>query len=615
MSLKSIGPQQRGGGEVLRTGLLKKLKTSRKKWFVLRAETQDSSARLEYYDSEKKFNAGQAPKRSIPLKTCFNINKRHDTKHKHVIALYTKDDCFCVVLDSEDELDSWLKALLSLQHGDEAADGEAPKPTFEHVWQVTILNRGLGTGRIGNYRLCLTDKKLCLVKKECNNSILSLTLSNIRSCGSLKNYFFLEIGRSSLLGPGELWMESEDATIAQNIHATIFHAMSTNSKTDEMRVRSSSATESSKPLNNSYRKQVISGIPKTATHMFNNIGGPGRERCDSMPSRPRTASEGTHPLPTWRPYLAPNRSHGRDISHSPPTGSPISPPSVGCSTDSAGSSYSLTDETDMICTECPDAGRYNSIPLTPDEAIAEEDCPESPCGMYDSYVRMAPHSSDDGYVDMSPRCRHTTHSPTASVSSVVSGTPSTDTRFSDYPLDKVASYLTSEDDGTRPTRAYSFGSKPETFRGKKHVEMSDSARVRAFSVGSKTKKGPSRILSHQQHPNLKSISAPMLSNSRNHSSHSSIDPMDDLMELDFSKNGLNNNTAATPTAGTTTTNNGYVEMKPGVEILPKKNGSIAVRRHVRVFVHGHERKFAVFETGRIHFLRRHQQAVQTSDQQ
>lgn len=140
MSLKSIGPQQRGGGEVLRTGLLKKLKTSRKKWFVLRAETQDSSARLEYYDSEKKFNAGQAPKRSIPLKTCFNINKRHDTKHKHVIALYTKDDCFCVVLDSEDELDSWLKALLSLQHGDEAADGEAPKPTFGNFIQYLFIS-------------------------------------------------------------------------------------------------------------------------------------------------------------------------------------------------------------------------------------------------------------------------------------------------------------------------------------------------------------------------------------------------------------------------------------------------------------------------------------------
>lgn len=127
MSVKSYSG---GGGAIVRCGYLKKLKTSRKKWFVLRDETCDTSARLEYYDSEKKFNNGQHPKRSIPLKTCFNINKRSDTKHKHVIALYTKDDCFCVVLESEEELESWLKALLSLQHGEEIAEGETPRPTF-----------------------------------------------------------------------------------------------------------------------------------------------------------------------------------------------------------------------------------------------------------------------------------------------------------------------------------------------------------------------------------------------------------------------------------------------------------------------------------------------------
>ncbi|CAG9830268.1 unnamed protein product [Diabrotica balteata] len=649
MSLKSIG-SQRGGGEVLRSGLFKKLKTSRKKWFVLRAETPESSARLEYYDSEKKFNSGQPPKRSIPLKTCFNINKRQDIKHKHVIALYTKDDCFCVVLDTEEELESWLKALLSLQHGEDTTDGEAPRPTYEHVWQVVILNRGLGTGRTGNYRLCLTDKTLCLYKKDGNSSV-TLNLSNIRSCGSLKNYFFLEIGRSSQLGAGELWMESEDTTIAQNIHTTIFHAMSTNNKHDEMRVRSSSATESSKPTNNSYRKQIVSGVPKTTTAppvfttQSGGVGSPGttishqrtqslpltdhpppaavaplsttsttttisstitdnsfhpssrvpitttttfnvnkgrsnqatkcRERCDSMPSRPRTTSEGNHQLTSWRPYLAPYRSHGRDISHSPPSGSPISPPSVGCSTDSAGSSYSLTDEADMYG-ECPDIGRYNSIPLTPDEAIVEEDCSEGQCGMYESYVPMTVQSSDDGYVDMVPRYRHEIHSPTASVSSVVSGTPSTDIRFSDYPLDKVASYLTSEEDGTRTARAYSCGSKPETLKGKKHAEISDSARVRAFSVGSKTKKGPSRILSHQHHASLKSISAPILSNSRSQSSHSSNDPMDDLMEMDFSKASNNNNSGTIDSGNTTsTTNNGYVEMKPGVEIAPSHQSEVS----------------------------------------
>lgn len=118
------------GGGVVRSGYLKKLKTSRKKFFVLRAETAEDSARLEYYDSERKFNNGLPPKRSIPLKNCFNINKRLDTKHKHVIALYTKDDCFCVVLDNEEDVDSWLKALLKLQHGEEVVDGETPKPTF-----------------------------------------------------------------------------------------------------------------------------------------------------------------------------------------------------------------------------------------------------------------------------------------------------------------------------------------------------------------------------------------------------------------------------------------------------------------------------------------------------
>lgn len=129
-----------GGGAIVRCGYLKKLKTSRKKWFVLRDETCDTSARLEYYDSEKKFNNGQHPKRSIPLKTCFNINKRSDTKHKHVIALYTKDDCFCVVLDSEDELELWLKALLSLQHGEEIAEGETPRPTFGEFTSLPLLH-------------------------------------------------------------------------------------------------------------------------------------------------------------------------------------------------------------------------------------------------------------------------------------------------------------------------------------------------------------------------------------------------------------------------------------------------------------------------------------------
>lgn len=117
------------GGPVVLSGHVKKLKTQKKKFFVLRGEAPGYPACLEYYDSKKKFENRQPPKRSILLDSCFNINKRVDTKHKHVIALYTKDECFCLILESEKELDEWLKAMLLLQSGD-VADGEQPRPIF-----------------------------------------------------------------------------------------------------------------------------------------------------------------------------------------------------------------------------------------------------------------------------------------------------------------------------------------------------------------------------------------------------------------------------------------------------------------------------------------------------
>lgn len=155
------------GGPVVRSGHLRKLKTLKKKFFVLRGESAGYAACLEYYDSRKKFENRQPPKRSISLHSCFNINKRVDTKHKHVIALYTKDECFCLILDNERDLEEWLKAMLLLQGGD-VPDGEQPRPTFEHVWQVTMQKKGLGERKSihGPYRLCLTDRTLSLGKLE-----------------------------------------------------------------------------------------------------------------------------------------------------------------------------------------------------------------------------------------------------------------------------------------------------------------------------------------------------------------------------------------------------------------------------------------------------------------
>ncbi|XP_050072332.1 mucin-19 [Anopheles maculipalpis] len=259
-------------------GYQRKLKTNKKKYFVVYGDRPGKPARLEYFDSEKKFKQsfmkgggceGPSAKRSISLRSCFNINKRHDLK-KHIIALYTKDDCFCIVFESEAELSRWLRILLLLQRGEES-EGDPPKPTFEHVWDVYVQRKGLGDsyGILGTYRLCITDKTLSLVRigleftphQEKRASNVDFSLASIRRCGHSQRYFYLEVGRSTKTGAGEIWMEVQDSIIAQNMYTTIMK--SAKSKDDNLgpmiRIRSSSANAASKPTSMLFRRQTHTG--------------------------------------------------------------------------------------------------------------------------------------------------------------------------------------------------------------------------------------------------------------------------------------------------------------------------------------------------------------------
>lgn len=144
-------------------GYFKKLKTMKKKFFVLYSDSVEKSARLEYYDSEKKFKSrfGQ-PKRSIVLKSCFHISRRVDTKHKYVVSLYTKDDCFCIVFETEMEMNRWLKELLAL-HRVEECEGEKPRASFgEYSFKKNIQN---------SFIFYYKDIKIKIKKKQCNSCI------------------------------------------------------------------------------------------------------------------------------------------------------------------------------------------------------------------------------------------------------------------------------------------------------------------------------------------------------------------------------------------------------------------------------------------------------------
>nr|XP_033328239.1 insulin receptor substrate 1 isoform X3 [Megalopta genalis] len=690
------------GGPVVRCGHVKKLKTQKKKFFILRGEAPGFPACLEYHDSKKKFESGQPPKRSILLNGCFNINKRVGTKHKHVIALYTKDECFCLMLENEKELNEWLKDMLLLQSGD-VPDGEQPRPIFEHVWQVIMQKKGLGERKniYGPYRLCLTDRMLSLVKSGGADSsdTLDFPLVYIRRCGHMDRIFYMEVGRSAVTGGGELWMEAEDSNITHNMHAAILNAM-TNSRNDkddvgpQQRMRSSSATEASKPIfvqrrhagqkfhnfspleEHRTHKEQVEAVQEQeqsnqtqSTSSCNTVTGPnGRDRCDSLPSRARTTSEShpttvlSHPRSThFVPHIL--RPHsmcgGKPLSYSPPiTSMPISPASVACSTDSAGSSFSMDDGGENALEESA-VSRYGHS-LTPDEPVILEENGDdyaawsishshnkyspnfkshspsqqssyidmySPCGsspgrsgaymqmnsgtghshsrgtslieesstLPEGYVPMAP-VGNNGYVDMDPSHSHNGHFPDdmsqhgGSSCSVTSGTPSTDLRFSEYHLDKVSSFLPPGDDLTRPVRAYSIGSRPEpSNRHRKNrldITQQEASRVRAFSVGSRSKKPEigrfaniinAAMLTGSDNPNSsKSNSAPLLSSSWGHNSGCSVNSerMEDLMELDFTKPSISTTFNSSPSSysqsqsrsysySTANDTSSYVDMSPG----------------------------------------------------
>uniref|UniRef100_A0A670XVC7 Insulin receptor substrate 2 n=1 Tax=Pseudonaja textilis TaxID=8673 RepID=A0A670XVC7_PSETE len=251
---------------VRKCGYLRKQKHGHKRFFVLRP------ARLEYYESEKKWRSkSTAPKRTIVLDACLNIHKRADAKHKHLIALYTRDEYFALAAESEPEQEAWYQAITELLHESQAAalgsprhqshlascedfsygpPGCRPPPApaaYREVWQVTLKPKGLGQSRnlTGVHRLCLAARTVGLVRLNCDRPCVTLQLMNIRRCGHSDSFFFMELGRSASTGPGELWMQADDSVVAQNIHETILEAMKALRELVEFRPRSKSQSSSS----------------------------------------------------------------------------------------------------------------------------------------------------------------------------------------------------------------------------------------------------------------------------------------------------------------------------------------------------------------------------------
>uniref|UniRef100_A0A4W5P388 Insulin receptor substrate 2 n=1 Tax=Hucho hucho TaxID=62062 RepID=A0A4W5P388_9TELE len=301
---------------IKKCGYLKKQKHGHRRFFVLREPSESFPARLEYYESEKKWKNKSAAKRVILLDSCLCINKRVDSKHKHLIAFYTKDEYFAVAAENEHEQESWFRVLSDLIEEGKVYDSPASNSTslfcfeeakysmitpatafYKEVWQVNLKSRGLGQTKhlTGVFRLCLSSRTISFVKLNSEVAAVSLQLMNIRRCGHSDSFFFIEVGRSAVTGPGELWMQADDSVVAQNIHETILEAMKAMKELSEFRPRSKSQSASTNPISVPTRRN-LNNLPPSQTGLVR------RSRTNSIVAtspiskftscRIRTASEG-----------------------------------------------------------------------------------------------------------------------------------------------------------------------------------------------------------------------------------------------------------------------------------------------------------------------------------
>ncbi|XP_024144007.1 insulin receptor substrate 2-B [Oryzias melastigma] len=316
--------------DIRKCGYLRKQKHGHKRFFVLRAAGPLGPSRLEYYDSEKKFRsslrsaaaagapgaaaaaAPSPPKRVIYLSQCFTVNKRADSKNKYLIALYTKDEYFAIVADSEQEQEDWYVAVSALMSegkrghvdSDDLDDGYgtvSPGTVFKEVWQVNVKPKGLGQTKnlTGVYRLCLSAKTVHLVKLNSDNPCVNLQLMNIRRCGHSESFFFIEVGRSSSIGPGEIWMQVDDSVVAQSMHETILETMKALKAFAEFRPRSKSQSSSSNPMPFITTRRHLGNLPPSQTGLQRRsrtesvVGTPPSSKSSGASGyRFRTSSEG-----------------------------------------------------------------------------------------------------------------------------------------------------------------------------------------------------------------------------------------------------------------------------------------------------------------------------------
>ncbi|XP_031147453.1 insulin receptor substrate 1-like isoform X2 [Sander lucioperca] len=337
--------------DVVKQSSLGKLERNHTRYFVLRAGSHTGPSRLEWYKSQEKFtavekSAGKAAlygsSKVIYLRCCLGVSRSSSSRKGHTVALYAKDQTMVLVVEDQWEQAEWYLAIKKLMEEeqkdeergegfDEEDDGYCtlpPAASFKEVWPVTVKPRGLGYSKslLGESRLCLTATSLILVRVAACSDLPSATipLLSVRRFGHLDGSFFLELGRSALNGPGEIWMEAGDQgnpAVAQHIHEVVRETVrALRALPDFSRSPTSNHNQlqnllASKRCRPKYRDKQVNVRPlgsRLALPPRNPEIQTSPTKCDLDPRKPHKTEPESDLSPTSR--LSPFRLHQSSVS-------------------------------------------------------------------------------------------------------------------------------------------------------------------------------------------------------------------------------------------------------------------------------------------------------------
>lgn len=318
------------GTKTVLESVLHKLPSTRKNYRVTLFVPDNGIPFIQYHQLNS-FPHKEKPKKLIPFEDLLFADKRYGKNHKNSFSIYTVDKTITFLAQDESTLMEWLCKIR------ETHSNFYPEfKRYEVVFEAQLMDRGLAkTMNIhGTYRLALSKDSLDLIpvlnvnanqssdSQQQNNETdkkksiepphnlrkshqrfhkrhpllssktIELVLRSIRRCGHSDNHFYIESGRHSQIGEGDLWMTLSKKSTVRLLHELLVNAMKSSASVEDVyhpnkgpRSRSGSSNENALRIHQSRSSSLVClnvetenaiNFPKASNN--NNISGDGKEQ-------------------------------------------------------------------------------------------------------------------------------------------------------------------------------------------------------------------------------------------------------------------------------------------------------------------------------------------------